>query len=164
MDIEIIRNDDMVWDNELLCELERNIDVLNINNENFVEQKIIIKQSLEPIPVISLYERDDKENYEILNKDGERLGIVTLHKGFTDNDHEAWEIVIVVFLDFQGNNISKIVLLKLFELYPNRVWKASVYKNNNHYKSIKQRLLDNKFILIETNNELDYFERNCINA
>lgn len=65
-----------------------------------------------------------------------------------------------MFKAFRHHNISTIAIEKVINMHPDRIWIASVYKNNAFYDSINKTLLFNKFSLVDDDMKESVYERN----
>ena len=130
MGVLVVRDDDMMWDEMLMSEILPHAQSLGVPEEKILTQKRLIEQSILPVPVILPNERGSRENYKLLNKKRDFIGIVTLSRDENYAGKEAWEVDILVFEKFRGNDISAQALKALFDMHPARNWIAYVYKKN----------------------------------
>lgn len=125
IDVFIIKNNDVIINEDILNSIQANPLALNIdaNSLNY------LVESFNTGKQISLNGDGSREVYEIHYND-ELAGVILLEPQEDPEAGAVTEIIIFVFEQFQGNGISKKAMEQLLELESNTKLLATIHQEN----------------------------------
>ncbi|HDR7661460.1 hypothetical protein [Bacillus wiedmannii] len=150
MEIQLVRNDTILINNEILAGINKNAKVFNMSEEALYHLNTSFEEGNE-IPLIHPYVTD-RQAYEIIS-DNNQVGIILLS---LDEDPEygwLWEVIILVFESFQGNGISKKAIKMIIELNSEKSFISIIHTDNEAKDGLKRLLSELEFQLIQEERE-----------
>ncbi|MDR4985949.1 hypothetical protein RGU74_20215 [Bacillus cereus] len=150
MEIQLVRNDNVLIDREILAGINKNANIFNMSEEALCHLNTYFEEGNE-IPLIHQH-GTDRQAYEIISDDN-RVGIIVLSLEEDPEYGWLWEVIILVFESFQGNGISKKAIKKIIELNSEKSFRSIIHTDNEAKDGLKRVLSELEFQLIQEDRE-----------
>ncbi|PGS96094.1 hypothetical protein COC98_19050 [Bacillus anthracis] len=150
MDIQLVRNDNILIDNKILAGINKNANIFNMSEEALYHLNTSFEEDNE-IPLIHPHETD-RQAYELVS-DNDQVGIIVLSLEEDPEYGWLWEVIILVFESFQGHGISKKAIKKIIELNSEKSLLSIIHTDNKAKDGLKRLLSELGFQLIQEDRE-----------
>lgn len=149
MEINLVRNDEIMIDQEILDGINRNAIVFNMDEDslNYINRNYEERNELPLIPY-----GVTRQVYELIF-DTERVGIIVLSLEEDPEHGKVWEAIILVFGRFQRQGFSKQSLKGLIKQNIELPLRVTIHQENNARTGLENILSELGFIVIQRNKE-----------
>ncbi|MEG7895988.1 hypothetical protein [Bacillus paranthracis] len=145
MDINLVRNDRLLIDQDILNGINNNAILFNVDEKilNYLNTNYEEGNELPLIPY-----GVERHAYEIISN-SDRVGIIILSLEEDPQYGMLWEVIILIFERFQGQGFSKTAINELIRLNSEISLRATIHQHNEAKQGLEKVLSDLGFIVIQ---------------